>query len=402
MANVYQSAANITEKVMTEELAQKSCPAIPSVANVARAANRHRHRLRPKHPSNLHFDLQSEHIPDGFLQDDIKIDGQRHLIFATDYMLQLLGKADTWYMDGTYKIVKAPFLQLFSIHAFVRTREVIKQIPLCFVVMSAKRERDYEVVLRTIRQKIRQRPVVQDVVTDFEKSLWKAVEIVMPGVRHRGCVFHWSQAVWRQMQKVSGLIAQYKRHGDAYRALRLVFALPFLPAENIVAAFSSMTAKLEEFGFRKVVKYIHKAWIVSNRWPPRTWSVFNQAIRTNNDLEGWHHRINRKAQRADLNLYLLIQLLYSESKMVVVNIRLISDKKICSTQTKKTKTNAARIQNYWSEFSCGSRTVRDLLHACSHIYAPRFKHAENAGVQDAADPQNTAGTGNDGERVVDS
>jgi len=372
MANVYQSAANITEQVMCEELTDRSCPALSSVANVARAANRHRHRLRPKHPSDLDFELQTQHIPDGFLQANLLIDGQRHLIFATNYMLQLLQTADTWYMDGTFKVVKSPFLQLFSIHAFVYTKEVIKQIPLCFVLMSARRKKDYKAVFNVIRERMPERPVVENVVSDFEKSLWKAIEKVMPDVKHRGCVFHWTQAVWRRMQTISGLVAQYKRHGDAYRALRLVFALPFLPAENISAAFSSIRIKLEELGFSELTDYIHKSWIVSKRWPPRTWSIFNQSIRTNNDCEGWHFRLNRKAQRADLNLYLLIQLLYNEAKMVEVHMQLISGKKIRSTQKKKAKTNAARIQRYWEEFRRGRRTIRDLLHACSYIYAPRF------------------------------
>jgi len=376
MANMYQSAVNITEQVMSEELAERSCPAVSSVTNVARAANRYRHRLRPKHPSNLDFELQSEHIPDGFLQADIKIDDHRHLIFATDYMLQLLQRADTWYMDGTFRVVKWPFVQLFSIHAFVRTTEVIKQIPLCFVLMSAKRKRDYEAVLNVVRQKMPERPIVEDVVTDFEKSLWKAVENVFPRVRHRGCVFHWTQAVWRRMQEVSGLRAQYRQYGDVYRALRLIFALPFLPAENISAAFSSMRTNLEQLGFRELTDYIHKVWIVSRRWPPRTWSIFNQSIRTNNDCEGWHNRLNRKAVSVHLNLYMLIQLLYNEAKMVVVNIRLISDKKIRSKQKKKVRTKAARVQRYWKEFSRGKRTVRELLLGCAHIYAPRLKEKE--------------------------
>jgi len=369
---VYQSAADITERIMGEELVEKACPAMPSVANVARAANRHRHRLRPKHPSDLDFELQTEHIPDGFLQAELQIDGQRHLVFATDYMLQLLQRSDTWYMDATFKIVKKPFQQLFSIHAFVRTRDVIKQIPLCFVLMSAKRKKDYKAVLSVVREKMTERPVVEKIVTDFEKSLWKAVEKIIPGAKHTGCVFHWAQAVWRQMQAVSGLKAQYKRREDAYRTLRLVFALPFLPPENIGAAFSSLRTKLKELGFQKIADYIHKTWIVSRRWPPKTWSVFKQSIRTNNHLEGWHFRLNRKAQHADLNLYLLIQLLHHESKMVVVNIRLISDEKIRSTQKKRAKTNAARIQQYWKEFSRGKRTVGELMQACSYVYAPRF------------------------------
>lgn len=41
-------------------------------------------------------------------------------------------------MDGTFRVVKDPFQQLFSTHAFVRSDDNMKQIPLVFVFMSGK------------------------------------------------------------------------------------------------------------------------------------------------------------------------------------------------------------------------------------------------------------------------
>jgi len=88
------------------------------------------------------------------------------------------------------------------------------------------------------------------------------------------------------------------------------------------------------------------------------------------DCEGWHRRLNRKAQRANLNLYRLIHLLYAESQMEQVNVIMMSDRKIRSTQKKKPKTKEARIQTNWEEFSSGHRTVRSLLHACACVDDP--------------------------------
>lgn len=68
-------------------------------------ANR-RQDLRPKDPTTLDFDLEADHVPDGFFRGtSCRVNGHRHLIFAIDYQIRLLSRARTLYMDGTFKIV---------------------------------------------------------------------------------------------------------------------------------------------------------------------------------------------------------------------------------------------------------------------------------------------------------
>jgi len=74
---------------------------------------------------------------------DIPHGRQRHLLFANRDMLKLLQKTKTWYMDGTFKVVKAPFCQLFSVHGFVKDGDNSKQLPLAFAFMSRRRSSDY-------------------------------------------------------------------------------------------------------------------------------------------------------------------------------------------------------------------------------------------------------------------
>ena len=45
----------------------------------------------------------------------------------------------------------------------------------------------------------------------------------------------------------------------------------------------------------KLVNYIRKTWITSTVYQISSWCVFGQPIRTNNDVEGWHRRLNKKA-----------------------------------------------------------------------------------------------------------
>ena len=74
--------------------------------------------------------------------------------------------------------------------------------------MSRCRRKDYKCVFRALIAMLPRRPRVQAVVSDFEAAVWLAAREVLPGVLQRGCAFHFSQAVWRNIQAV-GLQCAY-------------------------------------------------------------------------------------------------------------------------------------------------------------------------------------------------
>ena len=85
-----------------------------------------------------------------------------------------------------------------------------------------------------------------------------------------------------------------------------------------------------------LVTYIKDQWIESQTFPPTNWSVYKQAIRTNNDIEGWHNTLNRHAgSRSNLSFYLLIEILHKEAELTAINIRLVSERKLKRIQRKK-------------------------------------------------------------------
>ena len=118
-------------------------PCRPDVENLARAANRLRQSKRPEEPRNVDFTLAEEYLPENFIISDIQSTTSRHLVFATNKQLQLLARCKTWYMDGTLKLVKKPFYQLFSIHGFISKDGHINQVPLAYALTSQRRAINY-------------------------------------------------------------------------------------------------------------------------------------------------------------------------------------------------------------------------------------------------------------------
>ena len=71
--DVFRPASEEVKDVLLSELTDAPCPYLPRIASLQRTANRTRQKLRPQDPKDLDFDLQMEHIPDGFFLEDVKV-----------------------------------------------------------------------------------------------------------------------------------------------------------------------------------------------------------------------------------------------------------------------------------------------------------------------------------------
>ncbi|XP_044163204.1 uncharacterized protein LOC122947722 isoform X2 [Acropora millepora] len=203
-------------QVLLEEMSTAPCPAMSKPVHLARAANRLRQSNRPADPTSIDFDLREDVLPENFLRADITTRNGRHLIFASDEQLNTLREARTWYIDGTFKLVRRPFQQLLSVNAFVRKEECAKQVPLVFVLMSGRRKNDYK--------------KVQDL----------------------------------------GLTHAYTADEGTFSYIRRLMALPFIPFQEIPAVFQTLAVEAATEPLQELVGYISTNWITSTIFPPRT------------------------------------------------------------------------------------------------------------------------------------
>lgn len=155
--------------------------------------------------------------------------------------------------------------------------------------------------------------------------------------------------------------------------MRKLLALPYLPAEEIPAAFHWLETKAVTETLQAFTQYINNTWISSTMWHPSSWSLFQQSVRTNNDTEGWHHGLNCHAQGKSQNLfYLLIELIFKEAKLASLHICHVSERKLKSIQRRQYLNIQARFFHAREKFEKGDISANYLLKKASHIIASRF------------------------------
>ena len=241
------------------------------------------------------------------------------------------------------------------------------QVPLVYIAMSRRQTPDYASILRIVVRALPAAPAVTTVTTDFEGAIWQGVRRVLPDVVVRGCGFHWVQAVERQF-KENGLAMAYRDSEGPLRALlRKLLALPYLPPDAIHRSFNRLEDAALEHGDSRLAdlfEYVRTTWFESGVWSVESWNVYNRAVRTNNDCEGWHRRLNTRLPE-NVNLYLMILGLEEESLLISAQVELVKDLRLTRDQKPSYVRLQQRIVTAWREYEAGHLTEEQLLRRLS-------------------------------------
>ena len=112
---------------------------------------------------------------------------------------------------------------------------------------------------------------------------------------------------------------------------------------------------------KQFMGYVERQWIVSEFFQPRRWCIFKEDVRTNNDVEGWHRRLNYNAKRGKLQFYLLKELLHKEGSYVTVQTKLLSDGKLKRNQSKKNRKIQKAVKKMWKRYTRNRLSLNNLL-----------------------------------------
>ena len=235
-----------------------------------------------------------------------------------------------------------------------------KTYPIGYVLMSGKRKVDYVKVFERLKACLQhgdQGLKVQTVLMDFELAVWKAVLQYFPGVKVRGCWFHYCQAIYRKAKSL-GLTKGFNKKRDINLLVRHLMNLALLDPEAIRRLFEALKQAAGRAGNESVDKlmdYVQSYWI-NGPFTPEDWTCYGQDIRTNNEIECWNGKLWIEANYKPLNIYQLSDLLHTDASRALRNMHRKE-----SNYTKPTaKRTAAKIRKCLLEY-VGGKSAMDTL-----------------------------------------
>lgn len=171
------------------------------------------------------------------------------------------------------------------------------------------------------------------ITIDYEMATINSIKDNFPGVHIHGCLFHFGQCLWRQIQSC-GLQSWYNDPSNSM-VIKMIQALAFCPCGDVIALFNEILETLDEetddllSGF---LSYFENTWlgtISRNRrrrplFSISMWSVHARTVeslpRTNNSVEGWHNAFQQRVNTSHPNLCKLVSKIRKEQSECEITI----------------------------------------------------------------------------------
>ncbi|CAF1091814.1 unnamed protein product [Rotaria sordida] len=222
------------------------------------------------------------------------------VIFTCDKNLLILNQCKHWFMDGTFSICPKSYYQLFTVHGMYSSQI----IPLVYVLLIGKDTNDYNKFFEQLMLHYDYDP--ESILVDFESGTLKSTKAVFPDAIQIGCLFHFGQCLWRELQLL-GLQKKYI-DDDKFRInVKKLMSLAFVPVNDVIKGYSLIINDFDAEDY-DLLNYFERVWVGqkkgrgSRRGKPKfsiqLWNIYERVIqdlpRSNNAIEGWHHAFNNR------------------------------------------------------------------------------------------------------------
>ncbi|CAF1597843.1 unnamed protein product [Rotaria magnacalcarata] len=161
--------------------------------------------------------------------------------------------------------------------------------PLVYGLLIGKSAEDYNLFFENVSKQDNFQP--ESIMTDFETGTIKSVKDMLPNILHRGCLFHFSQAVCRQVQS-KGLTTKYNEDEVFRLNVKELIALAFAPLDQIITSFDLICDQFDDDA-NDLVEYFEKTCIGEPKRSGKLWNIHDRVAATvprpNNSVEGRHN-----------------------------------------------------------------------------------------------------------------
>ncbi|KFD46116.1 hypothetical protein M514_13011 [Trichuris suis] len=83
-----------------------------------------------------------------------------------------------------------------------------------------------------------------------------AIRSVLPNAQIKGCLFHFSQSIWRRISS-SGQTSSYRELGNSTRSCAfMLFGLPFVPVEDVEEKFDFISEQQADVNLDDLIDYV--------------------------------------------------------------------------------------------------------------------------------------------------
>ena len=161
----------------------------------------------------------------------------RIIAFASDRQLECLSRSSKWHSDGTFKSSPDLFSQHYIIHGWCEET----MFPCVSLLTPDRTKQTYKKLLRRLKQSTTYVFQPQQVMMDFEQGAIKAFAEEFPGIVVKGCHFHFTQSIWRNIQEI-GLVTVYKENKAVRDWLQQFKSLAFVPIDLLPIAFNFLVS----------------------------------------------------------------------------------------------------------------------------------------------------------------
>ena len=161
--------------------------------------------FRARNLPPMPFSIQTMQIPDvlmtterntPFVQFIDRDSGM--MVLASDDQLRQLAQCDMLFMDGTFKTCPSLWSQLYLIKGTFRHGQ---NLVLSAILLNSKTQETYTQMFRKLKSLVMEKHGLtiepRLIMSDFETGLIPAVRQEFPDSQHKGCYFHYSQAIFR-------------------------------------------------------------------------------------------------------------------------------------------------------------------------------------------------------------